>query len=221
MEQDMTTETQLKPEFLVTDVEGLRALFPATHPVAVAKCQDHLDKHARDFVARSPFLCIGTQSPEGAADVSPRGDPCGFVKVLDARTLLIPDRPGNNRLDTQTNILANGAVGLLFMVPGFDETLRVNGTARISCDPDLLALLAVNERTPTVAIVVSVAEVFLHCAKAFRRAKLWDPAQRQDRREMPSLLNIILDQTTGAPADPEEMKRIDAGLEDDYRKSMY
>lgn len=217
----MVNETHLKPEFLVKDEEDLRSMFPATQPLAVKKCQNHLDKHAIDFVARSPFLCIGTQTPDGLADVSPRGDPCGFVKVLDDKTLLIPDRPGNNRLDTQSNILANPAVGLLFMIPGFDDTMRVNGTAKISRDPDLLALLAVNDRMPTVAIVVTIKEVFIHCAKAFRRAKLWDPGQRQDRSQMPSLLKIILDQTTGAPDDPEEMKKIDAGLEVSYQNSMY
>lgn len=217
----MAQETYLKPEFFVADEEELRALFPPTHSVAIEKCQNRLDKHARDFVARSPFLCIGTQSPGGSADVSPRGDPSGFVKVLNDTTLLIPDRPGNNRLDTQSNILANPVVGLLFMVPGFDETLRVNGTARITRDPDLLALLSVKDRMPTVAIVVLVEEVFLHCAKAFRRSKLWHPAQLQDRSEMPSLLNIILDQTSGAPDDPEEMKKIDARLEDEYRNTMY
>lgn len=217
----MTKQTHLNPEFLVATVSQLRALFPATHPVAIAKSQDRLDKHAIAFVARSPFLCIGTQSPGGSADVSPRGDPCGFVKVLDDKTLLIPDRPGNNRLDTQCNILTNPAVGLLFMVPGFDDTLRVNGTAQITRDPDLLALLAVNDRLPATAIVVTVKEVFLHCAKAFRRAKLWDLGQRQDRSEMPSLLRIISDQTAGAPASIEEQEKIDAGLEESYRRTMY
>lgn len=212
---------QLKKEFLITDETGLRALFPPTHDVAVKKCLNHLDVHAQAFIARSPFLCIGTQDAEGRSDVSPRGDPAGFVKVLDDRTLLIPDRPGNNRLDTQSNIISNPAVGLLFMVPGFDETLRVNGTAVMSRDPDLLAQLEVNDRRPTVAIVVSVSEVFLHCAKAFRRSKLWDPEARQDRREMPSLLKMILDQTTGAPEDPQEMAKIDEGLEEAYRTSMY
>lgn len=211
----------LKAEFLIRDAAQLQALFGETHAIAVQKCLDHLDPHAQAFVARAPFLCIGTQSAEGLADVSPRGDPRGFVKVLNDRTLLIPDRPGNNRLDTQKNILANPAVGLLFMVPGFDDTLRVNGRAQISCDPELLEPLRVNDRLPKVAIVVEVQEVFLHCAKAFRRAKLWDPAERQDRREMGSLLQIILEQTTGAPKDPEEMARIDAGLEEAYRGSMY
>ena len=217
----MTGEPQVKPEFLIKDIDELRSLFPATHPVAIQKCLDHLDSHAMDFMARAPILCIGTPSPDGLADVSPRGDPCGFVKVLDAKTFVIPDRPGNNRLDTQTNILANPAVGILFMIPGFDDTMRVNGTARISCDPDLLALLAVQDRSPTVAIVVTVKEVFIHCAKALRRSKLWDPQAHQHRSVMPSLMKIILDQTGSAPADPEAMQKLDANLEQDYRNSMY
>ncbi len=214
-------DTPSNPDFVVKDEEALRALFPPTHALAIQKSQSILDAYAIEFVSRSPFLCIGTQSPKGQADVSPRGDPRGFVKVLDERTLLIPDRPGNNRLDTLSNILANPVVGLLFMVPGFDDTMRVNGKARITRDPDLLARLTVNERIPTVAIVVTVEEVFLHCAKAFRRSKLWDPAERQDRHDMPSLVKMILDQTTGAPKDPQEMAKLDAGLEMDYHKSMY
>lgn len=217
----MANETELNPEFLVKDEAELRAMFSATHPLALEKCQDRLDKHARDFVARSPFICIGTQSRDGSADVSPRGDPCGFVKILDDKTLLIPDRPGNNRLDTQSNILVNPAVGLLFMIPGFDDTMRVNGTAQITRDPELLALMAVKDRVPMVAIVVTIDEVFIHCAKAFRRSKLWDPNQIQDRSEMPSLLKIILDQSSGAPEDPGELKKLDADLEDEYQKTMY
>jgi PPOX class probable FMN-dependent enzyme len=216
-EQDMP----LKTEFVITDEDQLRALFPATHALAKVKCLDHLDPHAKDFLARAPFLCIGTQGPGGRADVSPRGDAPGFVQVLDDKTLLIPDRPGNNRLDTQSNILANPSVGLLFMIPGFDDTLRINGHARLTTDPDLLARLVVEGRTPRVAMVVSVTEVFLHCAKAFRRSKLWDPAARQDRAAMPSLMKIILDQTTGVPEAPEALADLDAGLEEDYKKSMY
>ncbi len=217
----MAPTIPLNPDHLICDEAGLRALFAPTHDLAMRKCLDRLDPHARAFVARSPFLCMGTQSPEGRADVSPRGDPAGFVRVLDDRTLLIPDRPGNNRLDTLTNILANPAVGLLFLVPGFDDTLRVNGRAQITTDPALLADLCVNGRTPTVAIAVHVAEVFLHCAKAFRRSSLWDPAARQDRSAMPSLVKMILDQTTGAPADPAAQARMDADLEVEYRNSMY
>lgn len=217
----MPDEFELKREFLIKDEAELRSLFPATHALAAAKCLKRLDKHAIDFIARSPFLCIGTQTLNGTADVSPRGDPCGFVKVLDDKTLLIPDRPGNNRLDTQSNIVANASVGLLFMIPGFDETLRINGKAYITHDRDLLALTTVQGRTSTTAIVVRIDEAFLHCAKAFRRSKLWDASQHQDRKEMPSLMNMILDQTTGAPDDPADMKKLDDGLEEGYRKSMY
>lgn len=209
------------PAHLLQTEADLRALYPPVHDLAARKSLPALDKHARDFIARAPFLCLGTQGLDGRADVSPRGDPAGFVNVLDDRILAIPDRPGNNRLDSLTNIIANPAVGLLFLVPGFEETLRVNGRARITTDPDLLAALHVQDRLPRLAILVEVEEVFLHCAKAFRRSRLWDPAARRDRREMPSLSKIILDQTTGAPEDEAEMREIDAALERDYDKSMY
>lgn len=211
----------LKEDFIVRDEAALRDLYPQTHTLAAVKSLPALDKHARDFISRSPFLCIGTQGNAAQADVSPRGDPSGFVRILDDRTIAIPDRPGNNRLDTLANILANPTVGLLFIIPGFDETLRINGRARLTTDPDIVGPMAINDRVPTLAIVVEVSEVFLHCAKAFRRSRLWDPEARQDRKEMPSLLKMILDQTTGAPEDPSAMQKIDEDLEADYRKSMY
>ncbi|MDX8352677.1 pyridoxamine 5'-phosphate oxidase family protein [Cognatiyoonia sp. IB215182] len=211
----------LDPAYLINDEEALRALFPQVTPIAAKKSVKQLDKHARELIARAPFLCIGTQRPDEQADVSPRGDAPGFVQVLDETTLLIPDRPGNNRLDTQANILANPAVGLLFIIPGFDETLRVNGTARITRDPKLLADSAVNGRVPLTAIIVSIEEIFIHCAKAFRRSKLWDPSQHQDRREMPSLIEIVLDQTSGRPDDPDEMRRLNDRLEETYRTKLY
>lgn len=217
----MVAKTELKPEFLVNDEDDLRRTFSATHDIALKKCLDHIDQHARAFIERSPFVCIGTQSKTGAADVSPRGDPCGFVKILDERTVLIPDRPGNNRLDTLTNITTNSRVGLLFMVPGFDDTMRVNGDAQITRDPELLSMMVVNDRTPTLAIAVHVDEVFIHCAKAFRRSKLWDHNQHQDRKEVPSLMKIILDQTTGAPINPAEMEKLDTELEEEYQYTMY
>lgn len=188
--------------------------------MALQKLQTTLGPHAEEFIRRSPFLCLGTQDLAGKADVSPRGDPPGFVRILDRETLAIPDRPGNNRLDSLSNILANPTVGLLFIIPGFDETLRVNGKASLTTDPVILSGMTVNGRVPTLAIVVKITEVFLHCAKAFRRSHLWDPAQHQDRGSMPSLIKMILDDTTGAPGD-DEMRKIDDGLEDDYRRTMY
>ncbi|MBO9461762.1 pyridoxamine 5'-phosphate oxidase family protein [Labrenzia sp. R5_0] len=211
---------KIKLEFVISDEETLRSHYSELSPLAAKKCLSALDKHARDFIARSPFLCLGTQNKDGKADVSPRGDPVGFVKVLDPQTLAIPDRPGNNRLDSLANIVANPNVGLLFLVPGFDETLRVNGRATLVTDPDLLQTMSVKDRAPKLAIVVKVSEVFLHCAKAFRRSHFWDPEHQQDRSEMPSLSKIILDQTTGAP-DEKEMQKLDAALEETYRQTLY
>lgn len=214
-------EFKVDPEFTITDEQSLRSLFHEQHTLAVQKCQSSLDKHAQAFIRRSPFLCIGTQNLDGKADVSPRGDPVGFVKILDQHTLAIPDRPGNNRLDSLVNILANPSVGLLFIIPGFDDTLRVNGQASLMNDPEILESMSVKDRAPKLAIVVKVTTVFLHCAKAFRRSHLWNPDHFQDRGEMPSLVNIILDQTTGAPSDDEEMRKLDDKLEDEYKKTLY
>ena len=211
----------VKSEFVIADEGALRGMFEAQTALAIHKSQPVLDKYAQEFIRRSPFLCLGTQDRQGRADVSPRGDPAGFVKILDDRTLAIPDRPGNNRLDSLVNILSNPAVGLLFVIPGFDDTLRVSGQASLVTDPQILAPMRVNDRVPKLAIVVRVSEVFLHCAKAFRRSHLWSPEHFQDRREMPSLSKIILDQTTGAPSEDSEMQRIDAELEVEYKNTMY
>jgi PPOX class probable FMN-dependent enzyme len=175
--------------------QELRALHAPTSDLVKKKCVDRLDRHCRDFIALSPFVVLGTANAEGKADVSPRGDPPGFVKVLDDRTLMIPDRPGNNLLDSLSNIVANPEVGLLFVIPGFDETLRVNGRAEVVRDAALLAPLAVEGKTPKVAIRVSVREVYLHCAKSFRRARLWDPAARVPRSTLPSLGKMVMDMT--------------------------
>lgn len=170
----------------------LRALHAAPSDLVQRKCVNRLDKHCRDFIALSPFLVLGSAGADGRADVSPRGDPPGFVKVLDDRTLLIPDRPGNNLLDSLSNLVANPEVGLLFLIPGFDETLRINGTAEIVRDPALLAPLAVDGKAPKVAIRVGVREAYLHCARSFRRARLWDPHARVPRKTLPSLATMVM-----------------------------
>ena len=205
------------------DNASLREHYPPAQGLAVAKTQNRLDKHTRAFIARSPFLCIGTADASGRADVSPRGDPPGFVQVLDDATLLIPDRPGNNRLDSMENIVANPNVGLLFFVPGFEETLRVNGKARIIDDKELLAGSEVNRKAPKVGIEVRVEEVFLQCSKALKRSKLWDPAQHQDRTEYPSIARVILEQTCTVEAGPAEadVAAADASVEESYRKKLY
>lgn len=206
---------------IVSSEDDLRKLFGKTHDLAQKKVQTELDHYAKEFIARSPFLCLGTQSSNGKADVSPRGDAPGFVKILDSRTIALPDRPGNNRLDSLSNIISNAAVGLIFVVPGFEDTLRVNGRAKLVTDQDLLSQMSVNGKVPKIAVVVEIETVFLHCAKAFRRSKLWDVEQHQNRLAMPSLVKMILDQTGDAPTEQGEQKKLDDDLERDYRSTMY
>ncbi len=215
------TNYSIKTEFLIENEADLRALFPPTHELAIKKEQSKIDKHARDFIARAPFVCLGTHNDKGLSDVSPRGDAPGFVQILDEATIAIPDRPGNNRLDTLSNITHNPNIGLMFIIPGFDDTLRINGEAQLTTDPELLATMAVKGQAPKIAILVHIKELYMHCAKAFRRSKLWDPASLQDRNDMPSLMKIMLDQADEAPDDQQEMEKLDAALEEAYQKSMY
>lgn len=203
----------------------LREMIGQAEGLAVKKSLPHIDKYCRQFIGLSPFLTIGTQSADGKADVSPRGDPAGFVQILDEHTIAIPERPGNQRLDTLTNILANPNVGLIFLIPGFEDTLRINGKATLSRDPALLARMAVNNRPPKVAIVVKVEEQFLHCAKAFKRSKLWDPTTQVDRKVMPSIGRVILDQVaemeSTRQAEEAVKQEVDEAIEEDYRTQLW
>lgn len=178
---------------LIEDEETLRGMHPAPMSRATDKVQRTLDVHCRSIIERSPFAIIATQGP-GGADVSPRGDPPGFVQMLDDKHLLLPDRVGNNRLDTLTNLLNNPRIGLLFLVPGMGETLRINGTAKITDDPRLLARCTVEGRTPKVAVLITIEEAFVHCSKALKRSDLWNPERHIDRTELPSYTAMLLDQ---------------------------
>lgn len=210
------------PDYTIRTEAELRRLIGPRDPIAEMKSIARIDKYARQFIGLSPFLAIATYDAQGRADVSPRGDAPGFVQILDDRTIAIPDRPGNNRLDTMTNIVENPAVGLLFLVPGFDDTLRINGKAVLTTDPALLTAATVNNRAPKVMIRVTVEEVFLHCAKAFRRSKLWDPSQHVDRKVMPSLARMILEQVEhNRCADEEFLAEADESIEQDYRENLY
>ncbi|MEX1107815.1 MAG: pyridoxamine 5'-phosphate oxidase family protein [Dongiaceae bacterium] len=210
------------PDYLIRTEEELRALIGPLDPIAVRKTIARLDPHCRQFISLSPFLCIGTFDADGRADVSPRGDAPGFVQVIDDRTIAVPDRPGNNRLDTMTNILANPSVGLLFFIPGFEDTLRINGKARLTNDPALMAAGTVNNRPPKVMIRVDVEEAFLHCAKALKRSKLWDPSVQVDRKTMPSLARMILEQIEhNKCADEAFLSEVDREIEDDYKQNLY
>ena len=215
----MSAQTPL----VFTNAEQLQRYIGAPMELAVRKAIPHLDRHCRAFIARAPFVAVGTAAINGRADVSPRGDAPGFVQVLDDNTLFIPDRPGNNRLDTMLNIIENPHVGLLFMVPGFEDLLRVNGRAQIVCDDNLLAQAMVKGKTPKVGIRVQVDEAYLHCAKAVKRSRLWDEASRQDRRELPSLGKMILEQTAAPEAPPSAavVSQVDELIEENYRTGLY
>lgn len=196
----------------------LRGLLGEPGGVAVGKQLDHLDRHCRSFIALSPFVLVGTVGSGGACDVSPRGDGPGFVLVLDEKTLAIPERPGNRRLDSLLNILETGTVGLLFMVPGFEETLRVNGRATVVRDADVLGQTAARGKTPTVAIGVEVEECFLHCAKAFKRSGLWREGEWPERSTLPSLGQIFRDQGAEPGTSAQDLDR---RIEESYARQLY
>jgi hypothetical protein len=173
---------------------------------AVRKAVTALDTHCRAFIARSPFVLLSTADAAGKGDVSPKGDRPGFVLALDDHTLVVPDRPGNRRADSMTNILANPNVGLLFLVPGKGETLRVNGTARIVRDSDLLARMSVGGRQPTVAIAVNVEEAFIHCAKAMIRSSLWKPETWSATEDLPTIAQVLMDHARLTDCTVEEVE---------------
>jgi uncharacterized protein len=206
-------------QVILTETE-LRARFAAPSRLATLKQLDHLDANCRRFIALSPFLCLATARPDGLADNSPRGDAPGFVQVQDERTLLIPDRPGNNRLDSMANIVANPNVGLLFFIPGVTETLRVNGRARIVTDPDILAPFEVHGRAPKAAILVEVVEAFLHCSKALIRSRLWEPDARVDRKALPTLGRMIAD-VVDRQTSPETVADYDRQIARNIEEQLY
>ena len=191
----------------ITTLDELRALYAEPRERALKKELAAVDVHARRFVELSPFVVLASCGAAGALDASPRGGAPGFVKVADANTLLIPDSPGNNRLDSFRNIVETGGVGLLFMIPGVDETLRINGTATLTQDPRLLARCADERRTPKLVIRIAVHEVYLHCAKAFMRSRLWDPARQLSRDSLPTMGQMINDQT-GIHTPPETQQEM-------------
>jgi hypothetical protein len=179
---------------IVESEQELRAIVGTPSSRAVQKERAVLDAHCRAFIALSPFVLVSTSGPDGRCDVSPKGDAPGFVQVLDDRRLVIPDRPGNRRLDGMRNLLDNPHAGLLFLVPGREETLRVNGRAWITRDAGLLDRCIVQGKTPHLAIGVEVEECFLHCAKAFRRARLWSQDTWPTAEALPSMARVLFDQ---------------------------
>ncbi|MDE2898695.1 MAG: pyridoxamine 5'-phosphate oxidase family protein [Chloroflexota bacterium] len=195
----------------------LRQVYRPPAARAGLKVLDHLDLHCRKFIALSPFYVISSARADGRADASPRGDPPGsLAHVLDARTLLLPDRPGNRQVDTLLNLLERPYVGLVFFVPGLTETLRVNGRAEISTQAELLQPLAIKGKLPISVLKVTVEEAFLHCAKALIRARLWEPDAQVERSCFPTYGRVLADQIAGADA-----AEIDAGEEESARTELY
>jgi PPOX class probable FMN-dependent enzyme len=196
----------------IGDESQLRTVIGEPAPLVAAKIADRLNHLTRNFIERSPFVCVATSHPDGGLDVSPRGDPTGFVRILDERTLLIPDRPGNRIADTLTNLLVDSRIALLFLIPGVGETFRVNGRAAIVDDPELLRDSAVEGRVPRLGILVSIEEAYTQCPKALIRSELWNPERHIDSSELPTSGEILK-----AVADP----MLDADEYDRERAQRY
>jgi PPOX class probable FMN-dependent enzyme len=191
---------------IVEDIREIHEIYGHPAERAVKKQLPKLEKHSRAFIALSPFLVMATTDPSGRCDASPKGDAPGFVRVLDDETLLIPDRLGNNRIDTIGNLLECPGVGLIFFVPGLRETLRVNGKAQITTDPLLLEPCAVAGKVPRSAFLITAEEVYFHCGKALIRSDLWNPEKRVAQKDFPNL-GIIINEQIGGNLTPEEATR--------------
>jgi len=175
----------------IRDETALRELIGAPTELVLTKIADRLNPLTRQFVERSPFVCVATARPDGGLDISPRGDPPGFVRILDERTLLLPDRPGNRIADTLTNLLEDPRIALLFLIPGVGDTFRVNGRARIVDDAELLEASAVDGKVPRLGLLVAIEEAYTQCSKALIRSDLWNPERHVDRSELPSSGEIL------------------------------
>jgi len=198
--------------------DQLRQIYKPAKGRPVEKVIHKFEQHSRKFIATSPFLILGSTRRDGTCDVTPRGDAPGFVQVLDDTTLAIPDRPGNNRLDTLSNILENPAVGLIFMIPGVNETLRINGMAEIRDDEELRQMFIINNRLPATVMVISINEIYLHCAKAIMRSKLWDDATKIERSHLPTMGQMINDQISADTKGPVESQE---DMTARYEKQLY
>jgi PPOX class probable FMN-dependent enzyme len=189
--------------------DDLKTIYPDPSPRVIAKARPEIDAHARKFIAMSPFCVLATSGTDGSVDASPRGGNPGFIRVAGPNRLLMPDRPGNNRIDSFKNIVeGSGLVQLIFFVPGIDETLRVGGSGTLSAEPDLLASMEEFGKLPRAVLSVEVREAYFHCGKALMRSKLWSPEARVERSGFPSISQVIHDQTS--LGDPETQAEVEA-----------
>ncbi|MGV9413721.1 pyridoxamine 5'-phosphate oxidase family protein [Nocardia sp. NPDC003693] len=201
----------------ITDPAELRALIGTPTPRAVAKERDHLHARDREWIANSPFVVLATSDASGRCDASPKGDPPGFVRVLDDRTIAVPERPGNRRVDGYLNILGNPHVGVIFLIPGRGETLRINGRARLVRDAPYFDDMVVKGHRPILAVEVDVEEVFLHCAKAFLRSGLWQP-DRWPVDTLPSQARLVKELM---PDTPETVEQLEEYYSAAYEAKLY
>lgn len=190
----------------VSSIDTLHAIVGDPAAVSVDKVQSGMSPRVMDFVRQSPFYLLATANEDGVCDVSPRGDPAGEVRIVDDRTLVLPDRQGNNRVDSLRNLVTNPSIGLLFLVPGSDETLRVNGTATLSRHAPLLEQMEMQGKVPRLALIVEIAEVYMHCGRAFRRSQLWDPASWPAQEDVPSMAAVLKEQLE-MPGDLADLER--------------
>jgi len=205
----------------VSTESRLREIYDRPSDQAVAKQLDRLDRYCQQFIGLSPFVLLATTDSQGRIDASPRGDKPGFVQCVDDRTLHLPDRRGNNRLDSLANIVETENVGLLFMIPGFMECLRVNGTAHVSQSTRALKRAKVQGKTPASVIIIRVEEAFFQCGKALVRSRLWEPDAKINRDLMPGLGRIINEQTSRQPVSDSEVDSADNLINDSYRNQLY
>jgi PPOX class probable FMN-dependent enzyme len=203
---------------VITTEAGLREIYKPPGDGAVRKQIDALDDNCRAFIAHSPLVLVGTADAAGRCDVSPKGGPAGFVRVLDDNRLALPDLYGNNRIDSMRNLLEAPGIGLLFLIPGLDETLRVNGRGYVVRDPDVLDACVVHDRRPRSAIGIVVEEAFIHCAKAFKRGGVWEPSAWPDRSDMPTIPCMVRDHVAIPGVTAEQVR--DA-LERDYAATLW
>ena len=204
----------------ISSQDELRSIYDAPAALAVNKQKAELDAYSERFLQLCPFIVLSTSSRDGRFDCSPRGDYPGFVAVLDKHTIAIPDRPGNNRLDSLSNLIEHPAVGILALVPGFNECLRINGSALLTADDALRARFEHQNKLPKAVIVVSIQEIYFHCAKAIHRSRLWDSAAKADRSLLPSLGRILMNQIDPAQSE-QEIAAVEQLIETRARTTLY
>jgi len=206
-----------KFEKIISTEKELREIMGYPSEITTRKTINYIDENCIKFIEKSPFITIATSDLNGNFDVSPKGDPAGFVKILNEKLLAIPERPGNRKADTLSNIIQNPNVGLIFLIPGIKETLRVNGTAKIITDEKVLELLCCKGKVPSLAIIVDVQEAFIHCAKCIIRSKLWRNVDESKKRNIPTLGKVLVDHSK-VNINPDEL---DEKIRKGYQEKLY